>query len=233
MDMLEQYPSWAQHDARSLHFPLPCTTPTEADDFSLNLVYGLESPGTYQTRQIPSLSLDINPEIPDRAKSSSPSPTSAKSLSPINTSSPTLSGGHGLVSPVSKANPEEIAPKAGQKNTKRAVQNRAAQRRFRERRDEQNRSLRERAEYLQEQYEALGEKLNQKADEISQLEKENQGLQTEIEDLRRRWRTMVLLLQRPKSMQFLSMFVGETGLPVDDLDGYVRCLDALIFTDKT
>jgi predicted nuclease with TOPRIM domain len=113
------------------------------------------------------------------------------------------------------------------------VQNRAAQRRFRERRDEQNRTLREKAEQLQERYEALGERLNAKSDEVNQLEKKNGELNSEIQDLRRRWRTMVLLLQRPKSLQFLSMFVGDAGLPLDQLDGYVRCLDALIFPEKS
>jgi hypothetical protein len=28
------------------------------------------------------------------------------------------------------------------------------------------------------------------------------------------------------------MFVGETGLPVDDLADYVQCLGGLVFPDK-
>ncbi|KAL3455328.1 hypothetical protein BJX64DRAFT_295145 [Aspergillus heterothallicus] len=192
-----------------------------------------EQNGESQIRPVPALSLDIASDSSDMNNSSPSSPTSTKSHSPFHTSSPTPSEARSLRSSVSDPGPGKKPSKHGQNNTKRAVQNRAAQRRFRERRDQQNRSLREKAESLQELYEELGEKLDAKSNEASQAEKENEKLRNEIQDLQRRWRTMVLLLQRPKSLQFLSMFVGDSGLPIDDLDGYVRCLDALIFTDKT
>jgi predicted nuclease with TOPRIM domain len=119
---------------------------------------------------------------------------------------------------------------------KRRIQNRAAQRRFRERRDEQNKNLQEKVTELQEKYEALEEKLRQKSEEASQFQSDNAGLKSEVESLRQRWRTMVLLLQRPNSLQFLSVLVGgEKSLSSpdgQDLDGYLRCLDALILPDR-
>jgi hypothetical protein len=44
---------------------------------------------------------------------------------------------------------------------------------------------------------------------------------------------MVLLLERPKSPQFLSMFFSEKELPVDDLADYVQFLGGSLFPDKT
>ncbi|KAL3495903.1 hypothetical protein BJX62DRAFT_232791 [Aspergillus germanicus] len=226
MDITDKFLSWTPQDTSSFPYPLPYTSPTKETDFTLQLAYGLHNPETSQTKDIPPLSLEINTETRETlAEQGSTSPTTTSSfnslLSPINTcsSSPALSEARGSVSSESKSGPSEGPRKPGQKNTKRAVQNRAAQRRFRERRDEQNKSLREKAEHLQEKYEALGERLNAKSDEINQLEKKNGELSSEIQDLRRRWRTMVLLLQRPKSLQFLSMFVGDAGLPLDQLDG--------------
>jgi hypothetical protein len=64
------------------------------------------------------------------------------------------------------------------------------------------------------------------------LQRQNDELNLEVERLQRRWRLMVVLLKRPKSLHFLSMFVSETGLPVDDLADYVQCLGGLAFPDK-
>ncbi|KAL2796993.1 hypothetical protein BJX66DRAFT_335451 [Aspergillus keveii] len=225
MDITDKFLSWNPQDTSSFPYPLPYTSPTKESDFTLQLAYGLHNPETSQTKEIPPLSIGINADTREtivEQGSTSPTTTSFSSLlSPTDTgsSSPTLAEARGSVSSESNLGPSEGARKPGQKNTKRAVQNRAAQRRFRERRDEQNRTLREKAEHLQEKYEALGERLNAKSDEVNQLKKKNGELNSEIQDLRRRWRTMVLLLQRPKSLQFLSMFVGDAGLPLDQLDG--------------
>ncbi|KAL4882947.1 hypothetical protein BJY04DRAFT_185453 [Aspergillus karnatakaensis] len=145
--------------------------------------------------------------------------------------SPTVSEGSGLSSDNSQSNTRD----EGQKTAKRRTQNRAAQRRFRERRDEQNKVLQEKAAELQAKYDALEEKYNLKTEQASQLQSENEGLQTEIQNLKQRWRTMILLLQRPQSLQFLSVLVGseQAGLPpVDDLDGHLRCLDALLIPES-
>ncbi|KAL2851715.1 hypothetical protein BJX68DRAFT_265963 [Aspergillus pseudodeflectus] len=236
MDIADKFLSWTSQDTSTFPYPLPYTSPTKESDFTLQLAYGLHNPEASQTKDIPPLPLEINTDTPETLERSPNTTTSFNSLlSPTGTcsSSPTLSEARGSVSSESSAGSKQVSSKPGQKNTKRAVQNRAAQRRFRERRDEQNRTLREKAEYLQERYEALGERLDAKSDEVNQLERKNGELNSEIQDLRRRWRTMVLLLQRPKSLQFLSMFVGDAGLPLDQLDGYVRCLDALIFPEKS
>ncbi|KAL2844555.1 hypothetical protein BJY01DRAFT_248066 [Aspergillus pseudoustus] len=231
--MAEQRASWTEHGASFPPFSSPYTSPTDVGDFPLHLIYGLDTNGEYETRRIPPLSLQTTGlgSSTGMHKHSSLSPTTSDtSLSATDTSSPTLLEGRGPAFPASNPSPE-ARPKSGPKNTKRTIQNRAAQRRFRERRDEQARSLRERVENLQEKYEALGEKLNERSDEVDRLEKVNEELRSEAQDLRRRWQTMLLLLQRPKSQQFLSLFSGPAGLPADDLDVYVRCLDALIFID--
>ncbi|KAL5340308.1 hypothetical protein BJX70DRAFT_123587 [Aspergillus crustosus] len=175
-------------------------------------------------------------------KHSSTSPNSIKSLSPdMESYSPTQSDARGLTFDDSHCSPQEN----GQKMVKRRIQNRAAQRRFRERRDEQNKNLQEKASELQTEYEKLESRLRAKTEEAGQLRGDNETLKVEIENLRQRWRTMVLLLQRPKSLQFLSVLVagedaGTLGnekdkgvdAKLEDLDGYLRCMDALILPEK-
>ncbi|EPS27122.1 hypothetical protein PDE_02064 [Penicillium oxalicum 114-2] len=126
---------------------------------------------------------------------------------------------------------------SGDKVINRRLQNRAAQRRFRERRSEQNKVLQGQLSELNEKHQDLAEEFSKKIEEVSQLKTENEKLQTEIQTLRQRWQSMILLLQRPKSLQLLSMLIGDENAPGDsgavsqstiqDLDRYLPCLDAL------
>jgi predicted nuclease with TOPRIM domain len=92
---------------------------------------------------------------------------------------------------------------------------------------------------LQENYQKLSDELTKKSEEVGHLRSENEGLETEVQNLRQRWRSIVLLLQRPKSLQLLSMLVGgeqgaegsDSGSGIGDLDRYLRCLDALMLPD--
>ncbi|KAF3387112.1 hypothetical protein F1880_001075 [Penicillium rolfsii] len=134
-----------------------------------------------------------------------------------------------------------LAPYCANENEQanRRIQNRAAQRRFRERRDEQNKILQAKLAELQENYQKLSEELTKKSEEVSHLRSENEGLRAEVRNQRQRWRSIVLLLQRPKSLQLLSMLVGgeqgtegsEADSGIGDFDRYLRCLDAFTLSD--
>ncbi|KAL3455486.1 hypothetical protein BJX64DRAFT_68380 [Aspergillus heterothallicus] len=127
------------------------------------------------------------------------------------------------------------------------MQNRQAQRRFRERKEERQQSLEQKAVNLEKKHQELSEEFRLKCDEASQLLKEKEGLKGEIEDLRKRWRLMVGLLQRPNGAQSLATLLAGDSLlqsssssspvatsesapaPLDELLG---CLHALIVPNK-
>ncbi|KAJ5475652.1 hypothetical protein N7539_007939 [Penicillium diatomitis] len=139
----------------------------------------------------------------------------------------------------------------GAKATNRRIQNRAAQRRFRERRVEQNKVLQAQLSDLNEKHQSLADELSSKLDLITQLQKDNEKLQAEAQSLGQRWQSMILLLQRPKSLQLLSMLIGEEGSGsgsdgvvgsgaggngnggIRDLDRYLPCLDALTASTRS
>lgn len=85
--------------------------------------------------------------------------------------------------------------------TKRRLQNRQAQRRFRERKDEYLQALKNKTASLEAEYQELLEKCNQKSEEASRARKEVEILSRENEDLRKRWRLIVLLLSLPNKAQ--------------------------------
>jgi hypothetical protein len=73
--------------------------------------------------------------------------------------------------------------------------------------------------------------LSQKSDQASQLLRENGELESEVKELRQRWRTMILLMKRPRGLQSLSVLLsgpGEQG----NVDDYMRCFDALLLPDE-
>ncbi|KAL4877957.1 hypothetical protein BJY04DRAFT_120181 [Aspergillus karnatakaensis] len=118
--------------------------------------------------------------------------------------------------------------------SKRATQNREAQRRFRERREQHNKSLQERGDLLQEKLDALEKRFGDQTEELVKLRGENEGLKKENLELARRWRIISRLLRTPKSSQVLSMFMtaddSSSGLD-SDLDACLQCLDALVCPD--
>ncbi|KAJ0425241.1 hypothetical protein BJY00DRAFT_204521 [Aspergillus carlsbadensis] len=103
-------------------------------------------------------------------------------------------------------------PKHATQSVKRRMQNRQAQRRFRERKEERQQSLEQKAVNLEKQHKELSEDFRQKCEEASQLLREKEGLKGEIEDLRKRWRLMVGLLQRPNGAQSLATLLAGDSL---------------------
>ncbi|KAL2841753.1 hypothetical protein BJY01DRAFT_217164 [Aspergillus pseudoustus] len=98
------------------------------------------------------------------------------------------------------------------RSVKRRMQNREAQRRFRERKEERQQTLEQRAAELEAKCQELSEGFRQKSEEVSRILKEKEALTGEIQDLRKRWRLMVMLLQRPNGLQSLSsLLAGDSS----------------------
>ncbi|GIJ91281.1 hypothetical protein Asppvi_010246 [Aspergillus pseudoviridinutans] len=89
-------------------------------------------------------------------------------------------------------------------SVKRRMQNRAAQRRFRQRKEDQQKSLKQKTVDLEEKYQELSDRLHEKSEEVCRLLREKNALKCEIQDLRKRWQMVGLLLQHPKGPQSLS-----------------------------
>ncbi|KAJ0413516.1 hypothetical protein BJY00DRAFT_296799 [Aspergillus carlsbadensis] len=102
---------------------------------------------------------------------------------------------------------------ANQKNkfqsVKRRMQNREAQRRFRERKESRQQTLEQRAAELEAKCQELSEGFRQKSEEVTRILQEKEALTGEIQDLRKRWRLMVMLLQRPNGLQSLSSLLAS------------------------
>jgi chromosome condensin MukBEF ATPase and DNA-binding subunit MukB len=124
------------------------------------------------------------------------------------------------------------------------MQNRNAQRRFRERKEVHHQTLQQRATELEAKCQELSEGLNQKSEEISKILKEKEALTGEIQDLRKRWRLMVMLLRLPNRLQSLSGLLGSDlpscasssaikaeplDVPLEDLFG---CLQELLLPNE-
>ncbi|KAL2837080.1 hypothetical protein BJX68DRAFT_250022 [Aspergillus pseudodeflectus] len=112
-------------------------------------------------------------------------------------------------------------PKHTTQSVKRRMQNRQAQRRFRERKEERQQSLEQKAVNLEKQHKELSEEFRHKCDEASQLLREKESLKGEIEDLRKRWRLMVGLLQRPNGAQSLATLLAGDSLGLSSGSGSV------------
>jgi hypothetical protein len=89
------------------------------------------------------------------------------------------------------------------------MQNRDAQRRFRGRKEVLHQTLQQRATGLEAKCQELSEGLCQKSEEISKILKEKEALTGEIQDLRKRWRLMLMLLRLPNRLQSLSTLLGS------------------------
>ncbi|KAF7184477.1 hypothetical protein CNMCM7691_005545 [Aspergillus felis] len=98
---------------------------------------------------------------------------------------------------------------------KRRMQNREAQRRFRQRKVDQQKSLKQKTVDLEERYQGLTDRLHGKSEEVCRLLRENNSLKSEIQDLRKLWEMVGLLVQRPKGPQSLSsLFAADpSSLP--------------------
>ncbi|KAL4870573.1 hypothetical protein BDV12DRAFT_195298 [Aspergillus spectabilis] len=120
---------------------------------------------------------------------------------------------------------------------KRRTQNRAAQRRFRKRKEDLQKSLEEKTSDLQQRCQEISDKFDQKSDEVSRLLGEKNALESEVQDLRKRWQIIVMLLQKPKGLETLSSLFADSQPPLSGSsrtgsavagDEFSRCLDALL-----
>lgn len=89
------------------------------------------------------------------------------------------------------------------------MQNREAQRRFRGRKEERHQVLQRRNTELEAKCQELSEAFNQKSEEISTIIKEKEALTREIQDLRQRWRLVLMLLRLPNRLHSLSSLLGS------------------------
>ncbi|KAJ0425367.1 hypothetical protein BJY00DRAFT_274125 [Aspergillus carlsbadensis] len=188
--------------------------------------------------KIPSLS-SIEPELYQ------PGPLNLRITSSASSVTPTESDSDSLPEFQSAVSHELESALKGHKtkNVKRRQQNRDAQRRYRERRDERTKSLEHTVQDLEAKRQWLSNSFFQKSQEVNQLFRDNSLLQNEIQELRQRWQMMIMLLQRPKALQSLSTLMAEDvglgaaafGTPVEpaSLDEFLRCLDAVLVPDAT
>ncbi|CEJ56451.1 hypothetical protein PMG11_02657 [Penicillium brasilianum] len=237
MDIMDQY-YWHSQRTDSLPLESPEIPRAEGNDPSLQLLYPLQNQVIeHQFSKQARSRLSINEINTGDLKHGFTSPTSTKSASPEMYFDPSaFSDRQDSNSDGSRSNLS--TQEDGQKLVNRRIQNRAAQRRFRERRDEQNKILQAKLNELQEEHRKLSDELSQKSKEVGSLKTENEALKSEVENLRQRWRSILLLLKRPKSLQLLSMLVGgeedpdDSGSGISDLDRYLRCLDALTLPNE-
>ncbi|KAL5342892.1 hypothetical protein BJX70DRAFT_238996 [Aspergillus crustosus] len=126
---------------------------------------------------------------------------------------------------------------------KRRTQNRAAQRRFRKRREDLHKNLEEKIHDLEQKSQDLCERYDEKTGEASRLQEEKTVLESEVQNLRKRWQAMVMLLQKPQGLQSLSLLFANgppsslSGRSPTDTESageeLFRCLDTLIPNTKS
>ncbi|KAL2826331.1 hypothetical protein BJY01DRAFT_256041 [Aspergillus pseudoustus] len=109
--------------------------------------------------------------------------------------------------------------KNGQTNNaqsvKRRMQNREAQRRFRERKDEQQQILEQKAAKLEARIAELSTGLSRKFEEESQILKEKEALAREVRELRERWLVIERLLQGQSGQQALATLLSGVASSPD------------------
>ncbi|GIJ83303.1 hypothetical protein Asppvi_002122 [Aspergillus pseudoviridinutans] len=96
---------------------------------------------------------------------------------------------------------------------RRRMQNREAQRRFRERKDQKQKTLEQKAEDLQIKCQTLLDQYTKRTDEVCRLLKENDALRSEVKTLRQQWEVISTILHRPKGSRSSSVLVDETSPP--------------------
>ncbi|KAL3483549.1 hypothetical protein BJX62DRAFT_244800 [Aspergillus germanicus] len=135
----------------------------------------------------------------------------------------------------------EVNPKYENQITRRQ-QNRDAQRRYRERRNKQTKSLEQIVTDLETKCQLLSNGFYQKSQEVIQIFRDNNLLRSEVQGLRQRWQLMIILLQRPRALQSLSLILEEDFECVNDelappikaasLDGLLRSLGFVLSADE-
>ncbi|KAJ5896630.1 bZIP transcription factor bZIP-1 [Penicillium subrubescens] len=165
--------------------------PTALDTFIPRLVMppeadpSLQPPGAYQI-------VNLDPTLSPNATISTPS-------------SPHSQHGQRVVT----CSLDTKIQKHKSQTAKGRMQNREAQRRFRGRKEELQQKLQRQATELEAQCQELSKGFCQKSEEVSEIIKEKEALTSEIQDLRKRWRVMLMLLQLPDRLQSLSSLLGN------------------------
>ncbi|KAJ0417343.1 hypothetical protein BJY00DRAFT_315966 [Aspergillus carlsbadensis] len=127
-----------------------------------------------------------------------------------------------------------------QKNVTRRQQNRDAQRRYRERQSKQTKSLEQNVVDLEARCQWLSNSFYLKSHEVMQLFRDNGALKSEVQSLHQRWQLMIMLLQRPRALQSLSVLLAEAvkclegfAPPIEpaSLDEFLRSLDSMLTAD--
>ncbi|KAJ5380767.1 bZIP transcription factor bZIP-1 [Penicillium cataractarum] len=223
-----------QEPRMGFEFPPTSVPPAEADR-------NLNPPESYQTLDLDS-TLSFNGTI-SPSLSASDSLSALDSLSASDSLSTSDSGStsdsqdsQGSVTYTGDAESQKL------QTVRRRMQNREAQRRFRGRKEERYQILQQRTTELEEKCQELSNGFNQKSEELSKISKENETLISEIQDLRKRWRLILMLLRRPNRLQSLSGLLGSDlsspsavmaeplDLPLEDLFG---CLQELLLPNET
>ncbi|KAJ3550026.1 hypothetical protein NM208_g183 [Fusarium decemcellulare] len=115
--------------------------------------------------------------------------------------------------------PSPIVEKA---KSRRRMQNRESQRRFRERKEQLQKTLQQQVDNSRSKYEALLRGYNESTTEITLLLQENDALRSEVKDLRRQRRLMLSVMKmlrggkRPSSSE-----AGETADFLSDVMHYL------------
>ncbi|KAH6981394.1 hypothetical protein EDB80DRAFT_899513 [Ilyonectria destructans] len=116
----------------------------------------------------------------------------------LNLSAMMASGGGGLVaSPTTPPTtpPMDFIQNNRVKNVRHGTQNREAQRRFRERKEQRQQTLQQKVDGLRVMYQALSEEHVKSTIEVARLQKENDTLRSEVKDVHRQWRLTQTVLQ--------------------------------------
>ncbi|CEN60499.1 hypothetical protein ASPCAL02936 [Aspergillus calidoustus] len=227
----EQYPLW----------PIQSPTPSELPpgiaknvdmsfDSTLQCIYGMfpDAPSTeddldtflYQDMISHSSNLQENEALLPVGLSPSGSEPSASTISSSLSPQP-VERSSARSSPAPRH--DKLAIDDRSYSMKRRMQNREAQRRFRERKEEHLTTLEKRAAIAEERYKELLKDTEQQTAEAAKLRTENKRLKAETHRLRERWRTMLALLQPAQRLIALSVLLAGNTQD-DELEDFMRSL---------
>ncbi|GAM43107.1 bZIP transcription factor [Talaromyces pinophilus] len=106
---------------------------------------------------------------------------------------------------------------------RRRIQNREAQRRFRERKEQRKNSLQKNAEELHRDYQTLLTQYADTVSDVTRLVQENGVLRFEIRKLRQQWRLLLTIIQRLQGSQSPGAS-RESAFNFDDVQDYLEDL---------
>ncbi|KAL2800591.1 hypothetical protein BJX66DRAFT_332155 [Aspergillus keveii] len=182
---MEDYSQWCLQGPAGLSLASVSSSINKDSSFQLELINGMEHIGFYQE-------IDMSATLPTTPISSPVSPPELDSISQSGSQSSVLQAA------------DAAAPQCQRHVVLRRTQNREAQRRFRKRKEDHKKDLEQQISALESKCQELLASLEQKSDNVAQLEKDKEALQSENQDLRKLWQTIVQLMQQLKVLQSLS-----------------------------